>query len=414
MFYLKRKFQLILVGVTLAVVLFSTEVNAQPALSDIQGNWAEKPIQKLIDLGVINGYPDRTFKPDQPVTRAEFAKIVAKTFKYNVPSGSKRLAPDITGNWAEIYINAVGAQKVMNVFGDGNFKPGENLSRAQLTAMLSRIVHLGTVQEKYSPEWTASFVDVPVNHWAFHYVEIANKLGLLPSELKTQFQPEQPVTRAEAAWMVQALSQIEVTKGKISQVDTNSGLVNMQTADGEPKLAMLTPDTVIMRNYVSSNIDALVNGDTGTIIALPSGTVKFFKAFGEVTKNDLLSRLSSMTKGKITSDQVQALVSGDWNAITNDVKSGVYNKMVDMGLTPAEAESIMQKDWNYLDTLSRDRLAQGISKYLGITEEFSQAILSRDVQKIKEYGKIELATAALSRLLGASGQNGGMQENEAY
>jgi major membrane immunogen (membrane-anchored lipoprotein) len=411
---LKRKFQLILLGVTLAMVLFSAEVNAQPVLSDIQGNWAEKPIQKLIDLGVINGYPDQTFKPDQPVTRAEFAKIVAKTFKYNEPSNSKQLAPDITGNWAKTYINAVGAQKVMNVFGDGNFKPGENLSRAQLAAMLSRIVRLGTVQEKYSPEWTASFVDVPVNHWAFRYVEIANKLGLLPSEVKTQFQPEQPATRAEAAWMVQALSQIEITKGKITQVDTNSGLVNMQTADGEPKLAMLTPETIIMRNYVSSNIDALVNGDTGTIIALPSGTVKFFKSFGEVTKNDLLSRLSSMTKGKITADQVQALVSGDWNAITNDVKSGVYNKMVDMGLTPAESESIMQQDWNYLDTLSRDRLAQGISKYLGITQEFSQAILSRDVQKIKEYGKIELATAALSRLLGASGQNGSMQENETY
>lgn len=414
MFIRKRKVQSIILGITLAVVLLSTEVNAQPALSDIQGNWAETPIQKLIVQGVINGYPDQTFKPDQPVTRAEFAKIVAKTFKYSETSGSKRLAPDIAGNWAESYINAVGAQKVMNVFSDGNFKPGENLSRAQLAAMISRLVHLGTTKEKYSPEWPASFVDVPVNHWAFRYVEIANKLGVLPSTVKTQFQPDQPATRAEAAWMIQALSQIEIAKGKITQVDANSGLVNMQTTDGEPKLAMLTPETVIMRNYVSSNIDALVNGDTGTIIALPSGTVTFFKAFGEVTKNDLLSRLSSMTKGKITTDQVQALVSGDWNALTNDVKSGVYNKMVDMGLTPAESESIMQQDWNYLDTLSRDRLAQGISKYLGITQEFSQAILSRDVAKIKEYGKIELATAALSRLLGASGQNGNEQVNETY
>ncbi len=413
MFIRKRRFQLVLLAMvmTLGIALFSTVANAQTTLTDIQGNWAEKPIQKLIDQGVINGYPDETFKPDQPVNRAEFAKIVAKTFNYSETSDSKRMAPDIAGNWAESYINAVGAQKVMNVFGDGNFRPGENLNRAQLVAMLSRIVRLGTSKEKYSPEWPASFIDVPVKHWAFRYVEIANKLGVLPPKIQTQFQPDQPATRAEAAWMIQALSQIEITKGKITQVDTNSGLVNIQTADGEPKLAMLTPETVIMRNYVSSNIDALVNNDTGTIIALPSGTVKFFKAFGEVTKNDLLSRLSSMTRGKISTDQVQALVSGDWNAVTNDVKSGVYNKMVDMGLTPAEAESIMQQDWNYLDTLSRERLAGGISKYLGITQDFSQAILSRDVAKIKEYGKIELATAALSRLLGASGQNGSVSED---
>ena len=408
----KRKFQWILLAVTLAVVLFSAEVSAQPALTDIQGIWAEKPVQKLVDQGVIEGYPDQTFKPDQPVNRAELAKILAKTFKYN--DAAKQLAPDVSGNWAENFINAVGAQKIMNAFGDGNFKPAETVSRAQLAAILSRVVRLGTAQEKYSPEWTASFTDVPVKHWAFRYVEIANKLGVLPPEVKTQFMPDQPVTRAEAAWMIQALSEIQITKGKITQVDTNSGLVTLQTADGDPKLAMLTPETVIMRNYVTSNIDALLNGDTGAIIAQPSGNVKFFKSFGEVTKNDLLSRLSSMTKGKITTDQVQALVSGDWNALTNDLKSGVYNKMVDLGLTPAEAESIMQQDWSYLDTLSRDRLAGGISKYLGITQEFSQAILARDVEKIKEYGKIELATAALSRLLGASGQGSNMPENETY
>jgi hypothetical protein len=406
----KSKFHLMLLGIIFGSLLLSAEVNAQPVLPDIQGNWAQQPIQKLIDLGVIDGYPEGVFKPDQPITRAEFAKIVAKAFHYD--PGSKRLAPDIAGNWAESYINAVGGQKIMNAFADGSFKPGENLNRAQLVTMLSRIVHLGTPQEKYTPEWPASFTDVSTGHWAFRYVEIATKLELLPPDYKNQFQPDKLVTRAEAAWMIRALSQIQVSKGKITQVDTNSGLVNIQSQAGEPLLAMLTPDTMILRNYVSSDIDALLNGDQATIIALPSGTVKFFKAFGEVTKNDLLSRISSMTKGRITTDEVQALVSGDWGAIQNDLKSGIYNKMVDMGLTPAESESIMQQDWNYLDTLSRDRLATAISKYLGITQEFSQAILARDVAKIKEYGKIELATAALSKILGVTNPgNSGNNDN---
>ena len=104
MHILKRKVHLILsgmvtrifqksvksaLGIALAMALFSTGVNAQPALPDIQGNWAEKPIQALIDQGVINGYPDQTFKPDQPITRGEFAKIAAKTFEY--PASPKQL-----------------------------------------------------------------------------------------------------------------------------------------------------------------------------------------------------------------------------------------------------------------------------------------------------------------------------------
>ena len=403
MFILKPRFYFMLFGVILSLLLFSGVAYSQSVLPDIQGTWAEKPIQKLIDQNIVDGYPDHTFRPEQPITRAEFAKLVAKTFHYD--PGSKQLAPDITGNWAQSYINAVGIQKVMNVFADGNFRPNENPNRAQLATMLDRILHLGTVQEKYSPEWQASFVDIPTNHWAFRAIEIADKLEILPPSFKTQFQPEKLVTRAEAAWMIQALSQIEISKGKITQVDVNSGLVNVMSQKNEPLLAMLTPDTVVMRNYVTSNIDALLNGDQVTVIALPSGTVKFFKAFGQVTKNDLLSRISSMTKGKVTTDEVQSLVSGDWDSVKNDIKSGLYNKMVDMGLTPAEAESIMGQDWNYLDTLSRDRLSQALSKYLGITQDFSQALLTRDMQKIKEYGKIELASAALSRILGAANPN---------
>ncbi len=406
----KSKFYLMLFGIIFGSLLFSAEAVAQPVLPDIQGNWAQQSIQKLIDSEVINGYPDGTFKPDQPITRAEFAKIVAKACHYD--SGSQRLAPDIAGNWAESYINAVGSQKIMNAFADGNFKPGQSMNRAQLVTMLNRIIHLGTSREKYTPEWPTSFSDVSAGHWAFRYVEIANKLELLPPDYQNKFQPEKTVTRAEAAWMIRALSQIQLSKGKITQVDANSGLVNLQSQTGDPLLVMLTPDTIILRNYVTSNIDSLLNGDQATIIALPSGTVKFVKSFGEVTKNDLLSRISSMTKGKITTDEVQALVAGDWGAIQNDVKSGIYNKMIDMGLTPPEAEGIMQQDWSYLDTLSRDRLATAISKYLGITREFSQAILSRDVDKIKEYGKIELATAALSRILGAT--NPGNSENNDY
>lgn len=388
-----------MVSLSLSLV-FSVQVQAAATISDIQNHWAAKPIQNLAERGVIDGYPDGTFKPDQAVTRAELAKILGKALNYQPVNGAK--FPDTNGHWAESYINALGEQKVMNSFSDGNFQPEKAVNRAQLTTFIARILNLAKPEEKFGEDWSASFVDVPKDHWAFRYIELSNKFGLLPPEYQTQFHPDQAVTRAEAAWMIQALSGLEVSKGKISQIDSGSGLMNIQRESGkDPLMVLVTPETVMIRNNATAPVEDLLEGDEVTAISLPSGDVKFLKAFGRITKNDLLSRISTMMKGRLDRDQIAAIMAGDWEAVKDSMKGGLYNKLVDLGLTPAEAESIMVQDWNYLDTLSRDRLAQAFTDYLGISIDFSQALLDRDLEKIKEYGKIELATAALSRLLGA-------------
>ena len=384
----------------ITVLIFSVEVQAQPVLSDIQGHWSETTIKELSEKGVVDGYPDGTFKPNQSITRAEFAKLLSKTLGYPLLTGNN--FPDIKNHWASSFINTVAQQKVMNAFADGNFQPEKTLNRAQAATFFSRVLNLAKPEEKYG-EWSGSFKDVPANHWAFRYIEIANKLELLPTDYKTEYHPETSVTRAEAAWMINALKEVDVTKGKVSSVDVNTGLVNIQDGkSGDPLLTMVAPETIVLRNNASASIDTLLSGDEATVIALPSGDVKFFKSFGKVTKNDLLSRMSSMTQGKLTTSQINSIVSGDWESVKDEIRGGLYNQMITLGLTPAEAESLMVQDWNYLDELSRERLGKGLSNYLNITEDFSQALLSRDVDKIKEYGKVELATAALSRLLGAA------------
>ncbi len=400
----EKKFYLMLM-VSLSISLFfSAQVYAGAAVSDIQNHWAAKPIQNLADREVISGYPDGTFKPDQAVTRAELAKIISKAMDYQPVNGSK--FPDIEGHWAASYMNALAEQKVMNSFDDGNFQPERTVNRAQLTTFIARILNLAKPEEKFGQDWSASFIDVPNDHWAFRYIEISNKFGLLPPEYKTQFHPDQSVTRAEAAWMIQALNGLEVSKGKISQIDSGSGLMNIQRGSGkDPLMVLLTPETILIRNNSTAPVDDLINGDEVTAISLPSGDVKFLKAFGQITKNDLLSRISTMMKGRLDRDQIAAIMTGDWESVKDTLKGSLYNRLVDMGLTPAEAESIMVQDWNYLDTLSQERLAQVLSDYLGITVDFGQALLARDMEKIKEYGKVELATAALSRLLGMENTN---------
>ena len=331
--------------------------------------------------------------------------MLAKDLNY--PQATSGSFTDISGHWATPYIKEVATQKIMTGYANGSFKPEQVMSRVDMVVMLARTLHVISPEEKFSDTWPASFHDVKANDWGFHYIELANKLKLLPPGYLSNFHPSQLVSRAEAVWMLNALNGITVSKGKINHVDVDSGLVNVQVQNSStPLLAMVSPETILLRNNSTSTVDALLVGDDITVIALPSGEVKYVKSFGKLTKNDLLSRISSMTQGKLKPEQISEIASGDWSPLQDDAKGGIYNELVAKGLTPAEAESIMVRDWGYLDTLSRDRLAQALSAQLGITQEFSQALLTKDLPKIKEYGKIELATAALTRLLGSpAGQN---------
>ena len=74
---------------------------AQVLLSDIKGNWAQSTIQALAARGIIQGFPDGSFRPDQPVTRAEFAAMISKAFGIN-PIREAIAFIDVPANyWAE-------------------------------------------------------------------------------------------------------------------------------------------------------------------------------------------------------------------------------------------------------------------------------------------------------------------------
>jgi hypothetical protein len=75
-------------GMALASGTSQTPTVSSPATntqtpSDISGHWAQQTIEKWLSQGLIEGYPDGTFGPDKPVTRAEFVTMVNKAFGLN-------------------------------------------------------------------------------------------------------------------------------------------------------------------------------------------------------------------------------------------------------------------------------------------------------------------------------------------
>ncbi len=137
--------------------------------SDIASSWAQEEITKLAQAGIIAGYPDGTFRPQDPVTRAEFAKMVVASFAS--PSESPPSFKDVTQDfWASRYISAAQVMGWINGFPDGTFRPQDPVTRAQVLAVLARIA--GWKEEAWPYQ-------NPPSSWATGIVACALKNGLI-------------------------------------------------------------------------------------------------------------------------------------------------------------------------------------------------------------------------------------------
>lgn len=379
----------------LLLALFAPVAQAMP--TDIEGHWAEETIRSLVNLEILNGYPDGTFRPNQSITRAELAKILAVT--YNFQPSTKATFSDLDGHWAKDYITALAANNIITGYPDGTYKPERPVTRAEATAIMTRLLKVGLEEEEYTQELTPSFSDVEQDFWAFRQIELAERLGLFPGYFQPEFQPSRTACRADTAWMINKLRKLKTVRGKALDDPADSGLLTVEPEEGETQIALIQPETIVLRNNITTTVENLRKDDNLTIIYGQNGEPAIVKAYGEVNSQDMLGKLSSMLKGKLTPDQVSSILAGDWDQVKESLKGELYNEMINIGLAPGEAESILVQDWEYLDTLGRERLSEALSEYLGITKDLSQAILDRDLDRIKEYAKIELATLALQKIL---------------
>ena len=137
------------------------------------GAWYTTAVSTLANLGVISGYQDGSFGPDRNITRAELATILARFC--GTPSDSVLdHFTDISGNWARKYINQAAEAGLVYGYTDGTFRPDQNITRAETIVMVNRILgrsaSAGTVVDGYK-----TFSDVPANAWYYwDIVEASN------------------------------------------------------------------------------------------------------------------------------------------------------------------------------------------------------------------------------------------------
>ena len=137
------------------------------------GHWAGKYIRAVTLAGLMNGYTDGTFGPDDPITRAEFATIIARYFEIERNNAVTPLEihfTDIVGSWAMSTIEEVRRMHIINGYEDGTFKPDAYILRSEAVTIINRMLYRGPIDNG-----AQIFPDVSEEHWYCGQVEEASR-----------------------------------------------------------------------------------------------------------------------------------------------------------------------------------------------------------------------------------------------
>ena len=139
-----------------------------------KSHWAANYIGYMQQFGIINGY-NGSFRPNDPVTRAEFAAIASRFEK--LTEGTKSFSDVPSTHWAAKYINFAATRGWVTGYPDGTFKPGNPITRAEVAAVTCRLLERTADQDyiRNHPHELRTFHDMTENHWAYWYaMEAAN------------------------------------------------------------------------------------------------------------------------------------------------------------------------------------------------------------------------------------------------
>ena len=158
-------------------------------------HWAFSYIEAITVAALTSGYPDGTYRPEDPVTRAEMAVLLLNGIGV-IPPAMDLSHPfgDIEGHWAEVYIEELFDQGITEGYPDETYRPEFQVSRAEMAVLL--LNSIGVIPPMM--DLSHPFSDIK-GHWAEAYIEEMYDQGISVGYPDGAFRPENQVTRAEMA-----------------------------------------------------------------------------------------------------------------------------------------------------------------------------------------------------------------------
>lgn len=149
------------------------------------------------DIAYMQGMADGRFYPASSVTRGQVAQIFYRLLKEQKVS-SKSTFTDVPDTlWCAEAVNALASLGIVEGVGNGKFAPNQSITRAEFVTICARFTQVSASGE--------TFTDVPASHWAFDAISTAASFGWVNGVGNGQFAPNQHITRAQAAVLLNRL-----------------------------------------------------------------------------------------------------------------------------------------------------------------------------------------------------------------
>ncbi|OGJ55497.1 hypothetical protein A3D88_04550 [Candidatus Peribacteria bacterium RIFCSPHIGHO2_02_FULL_52_16] len=159
-------------------------------------------IENLAGVQVINGNPNGTFQPDEPVNRAAMLKMLYKASGRIPDLSNVDCFPDVPkGAWFESYVCDAEANRFVQGYSDGTFRPQNNVTRAEAIKLTMLILDIEVPEMTSINRDVLKFVDISTAAWYTKYLSAAFTKGVLPivGQSGARFYPDWPLLRGEAA-----------------------------------------------------------------------------------------------------------------------------------------------------------------------------------------------------------------------
>lgn len=223
------------------------QTSTQASFSDVQSNyWAAQFIQQLAQRGIIAGFPDGSFRPEEPVTRAQYAAMINKAFQKAPKNSAARFTDVPSSYWASSAIQKAYATGFLAGYPNNTFRPNQNIPREQVLVSLANGLDYKASGD--SESILQNFSDASsIDSYARSPIAAATEKQIVVNYPDVKFvNPTQTATRAQvAAFVYQAL----VSAGQASAINSPYVVALGQSTPQQPVAVTIPQGTVIPVKY---------------------------------------------------------------------------------------------------------------------------------------------------------------------
>lgn len=377
----------IIMSAALAASMLVTSMSAFAYTDVSDGHWAKSYINDLSGKKYLSGYEDGTYKPDNYVTRAEFAKILTNIFGVIDKSGVE-LADVADAAWyADTMKIAVKAGYITG-YADGTVKPDDKITRQEAAVMVYRAWGL-------SPEGSINFTDNnEIADWASNQIATLVSKNVISGYADGSFKPNNYITRAEVAKIISTATSLGLNKSvtDVKPTGATSGAVHVGNAS--TKHVSSTAD----KNYTGGGGGSSSGKPTDSGTKKPAANPEVEAGDKQeittaVDTSDVVDAIDAIADGTVAADEAVVLQLNVGDSYADIVKVTFFNPITGKEDTKTIAE---------FNTFVKEEAAKDENKDKFTTEETKKILESLTVTIPEEVGTDAKISASVEKTDGTT------------